>query len=49
MWNDLSIYQVFYIHIKFPDIHVKTAFPYQCNYAYIKPTFFTFDKNFLSS
>ena len=29
----------FYIHIKFPDIHVKTAFPYQCNYAYIKPTF----------
>ena len=31
--------QVFYIHIEFPDIHVKTAFPYQCNYANIKPTF----------
>ena len=28
-----------YIHIKFPDIHVKTVFPYQCNYAYIKLTF----------
>ena len=35
----------FYIHIKFPDIHVKTAFPYQCNYAYIKPTFLLLIKN----
>ena len=28
----------FCIHIKFPDIHVKTSFPYHCIYACIKPT-----------